>query len=118
MSIPPSPVRRTGRAASRSRLHTPRIHSEDAMMRFMIIRKADPETEAGVKASEEVIEAMARYNEEMIDAGVMLGGDGLHPSSRGARIRFSGGRPTITHGPVNEAKGLIARSRPHPRGAP
>ncbi|HEX5872706.1 MAG TPA: YciI family protein [Longimicrobium sp.] len=77
-------------------------------MRFMIIRKADPETEAGVKASEELITAMARYNEEMINAGVMVGGDGLHPSARGARIRFSDGKPVITDGPFTEAKELIA----------
>lgn len=77
-------------------------------MRFMIIRKADPETEAGAKASEELIEAMAKYNEEMINAGVLLGGDGLHPSSRGARIRFSNGTPIITDGPFTEAKEMIA----------
>jgi hypothetical protein len=77
-------------------------------MRFMIIRKADAETEAGVMASEELIEAMARYNEEMINAGVMVGGDGLHPSSKGARIRFQNGKPIITDGPFTEAKEMIA----------
>jgi PhnB protein len=77
-------------------------------MRFMIIRKADAETEAGAKAGEELIEAMARYNEEMINAGVMVAGDGLHPSSRGARIRFSNGKPIITDGPFTEAKEMIA----------
>jgi PhnB protein len=77
-------------------------------MRFMIIRKADPETEAGAMASEELIEAMAKYNEEMINAGVLLGGDGLQPSSRGARIKFSNGKPVITDGPFTEAKEMIA----------
>jgi PhnB protein len=77
-------------------------------MRFMIIRKADPETEAGAMASEELIEAMAKYNEEMINAGVLLGGDGLQPSSKGARIKFSNGRPTVTDGPFTEAKEMIA----------
>jgi PhnB protein len=77
-------------------------------MRFMIIRKADAETEAAVMASEELIEAMARYNEELIDAGVMRGGDGLHPSSRGARVKFSNGTPLVTDGPFTEAKELIA----------
>jgi len=77
-------------------------------MRFMIIRKADAETEAGVMASEELIEAMARYSEEMINAGVMLGGDGLQPSSKGARIRFRNGKPIITDGPFTEAKEMIA----------
>ena len=77
-------------------------------MRFMIIRKADAETEAGAKASEELIQAMALYNEEMINAGVMVGGDGLHPSSRGARIKFSNGKPIITDGPFTEAQEMIA----------
>lgn len=77
-------------------------------MRFMIIRKADAETEAGVMASEELIEAMARYNEEMLDAGVLLGGDGLQPSSKGARIRFENGKRLITDGPFTEAKEMIA----------
>ncbi|HYR07700.1 MAG TPA: YciI family protein [Longimicrobium sp.] len=77
-------------------------------MRFMIIRKADPETEAGAMASEELIEAMAKYNEEMINAGVLLGGDGLQPASKGARIKFSNGRPIITDGPFTEAKEMIA----------
>ena len=77
-------------------------------MRFVIIRKADAETEAGVKASEELIVAMAQYNEEMVKAGVMVGGDGLHPTSRGARVRFSNGTPLVTDGPFTEAKELVA----------
>lgn len=77
-------------------------------MRFMIIRKADPDTEAGMMASEELIEAMARYNEEMVNAGVLRGGDGLHPSSRGARVKFSDGKPAVTDGPFTETKELIA----------
>lgn len=77
-------------------------------MRFMIIRKADAETEAGAKASEELIEAMARYHEELIDAGILRGGDGLHPTARGARIKFSNGTPLVTDGPFTEAKELIA----------
>jgi PhnB protein len=77
-------------------------------MRFMIIRKADAETEAGAKASEALIEAMASYNEEMLNAGVLRGGDGLHPSARGARVKFAGGTPMVTDGPFTEAKELIA----------
>ncbi len=77
-------------------------------MRFLIIRRADEDTEAGMKAGEELIEAMARYNEEMVNAGVMIGGDGLHPTSKGAMVTFSGGRPTVTDGPFAEAKELIA----------
>lgn len=77
-------------------------------MRFMIIRKADKETEAGVMPSEELINAMAAYNEELVKAGVMLSGEGLKPSSQGAKIKFSKGKPTIVDGPFAEAKELIA----------
>jgi PhnB protein len=77
-------------------------------MRFMIIRKADRSTEAGVMPSEELIAAMGKYNEELVKAGVMLQGDGLQPSSKGARVKFSGGKPTVIDGPFTEAKELIA----------
>jgi hypothetical protein len=77
-------------------------------MRFMIIRKADEETEAGVMPSTELIEAMTTYNEELVNAGVMLAGEGLQPSSKGAKIKFSGGKPTIIDGPFSETKELIA----------
>ena len=77
-------------------------------MRFVILRKADPNTEAGALPSQELVDAMIRYNEEMIQAGVMLGGEGLRPSSLGARIQFSGGKPTVTDGPFAEAKELVA----------
>ena len=70
-------------------------------MRFMIIRKADPQTEASAMPSRELVEAMMAYNEEMIRAGVMLGGDGLKPSSHGARIKFSKGKPKVTDGPFS-----------------
>jgi hypothetical protein len=77
-------------------------------MRFMIIRKADAETEAGAMPTEGLVAAMMKYNEEMVNAGVMVAGDGLKPSSKGARIRFSGGRPTVVDGPFAEAKELVA----------
>ena len=77
-------------------------------MRFMIIRKADRETEAWAKPSKALVDAMMAYNEEMIRAGVMLGGDGLKPSIRGARIRFSKGKPKVSDGPFAEAKELVA----------
>jgi PhnB protein len=77
-------------------------------MRFMIIRKADRNTEAGVMPSEELLAAMGRYNEELVRAGVMLDGAGLQPSAKGARVRFSGGQPTVIDGPFTEAKELIA----------
>jgi len=65
----------------------------------MIIRKADRQTEAGELPSEELIAAMGRYNEELVKAGIMLAGEGLQPSAKGARIKFSGGKPKITDGP-------------------
>ena len=77
-------------------------------MRFVVIRKADADTEAGMKPSEELIAAMARYHEEMVNAGVLLSGDGLKPSSMGARVRFSGGKPSVIDGPFAETKELVA----------
>jgi hypothetical protein len=77
-------------------------------MRFMIFVKASDQTEAGVMPSEELLTAMGRYNEELVKAGVMLAGDGLHPSSKGARVTFGGDRPAVTDGPFTEAKELIA----------
>jgi len=77
-------------------------------MRFMIIRKADAETEAGVMPSAELVADMMAYNEQMIRAGVMVAGDGLRPSRDGARISFKDGKPTIVDGPFAEAKELIA----------
>jgi len=77
-------------------------------LRFMIIRRADDETEAGVPGSEEMFTAMTRYNEELAKAGVLLDGAGLQPSSKGAKVRFSGSRRTVIDGPFTEAKELIA----------
>lgn len=77
-------------------------------MRFMIMIKADQDSEAGVMPSEELLTAMMQYNEELVKAGVMLAGEGLHPSSKGARVTFSGGQPTVIDGPFAEAKELIA----------
>lgn len=77
-------------------------------MRFMIMIKGNQQTESGVMPSPELLAAMGTFNEDMVKAGVLLAGEGLHPSSRGARIRFSGGTQTITDGPFSEAKELIA----------
>lgn len=77
-------------------------------MRFMILRKADADTEAGTPPSEALIEAMGRYNEELVRAGVMLAGEGLQPSAKGARVTFAGGKPSVTDGPFAESKELIA----------
>ncbi|MDQ3356109.1 MAG: YciI family protein [Actinomycetota bacterium] len=77
-------------------------------MRFMILLKADENTEAGVMPSEELLAEMGQYNEEMVKAGVLLAGEGLQPSSKGARVRFSGAERTVVDGPFAEAKELIA----------
>jgi hypothetical protein len=76
-------------------------------MRFMVIVKASQESEAGKLPSRELLEQMGRYNEELVKAGVMLMGEGLHPSSRGARVRFEGERRTVIDGPFPETKELI-----------
>src|SRR3954452_24883765 len=77
-------------------------------MRFMILRKADKKTETGLLPDEKLLAEMGNYNEEMVKAGVMLAGEGLQPSSKGARVKFSGGKPTVIDGPFSETKELIA----------
>jgi hypothetical protein len=77
-------------------------------MRFMVIVKASKDSEAGKMPSEELLAAMGKYNEELVRAGVMLAGEGLHPSSKGARVRFSGDKRTVIDGPFAETKELIA----------
>jgi hypothetical protein len=74
----------------------------------MILVKADKNSEAGVMPSEELLGAMAKYNEELIKAGVMIAGDGLHPSSKGARVRFEGTDRKVIDGPFSETKELLA----------
>lgn len=77
-------------------------------MRFMIIVKANQESEAGVLPSKEILTEMGKFNEELVKAGVMLAGEGLHASSKGARVKFSGGKRIVTDGPFAETKELIA----------
>jgi hypothetical protein len=77
-------------------------------MRFMVIVKATEESEAGTPPDERLLAEMGKYNEELVRAGVLLAGEGLHPSSKGARVRFSGKRRTIIDGPFSETKELIA----------
>ena len=77
-------------------------------MRFMIIVKATTDSEAGVMPSKQLLTDMGTFNEELVKAGVMLAGEGLHPSSKGARVRFSGGKRTVIDGPFAETKELIA----------
>jgi hypothetical protein len=74
----------------------------------MVIVKANADTEAGVPPSTEMLTAMGKYNEELVKAGVLLAGEGLHPSSKGARVRFSGDKRTVIDGPFAETKELIA----------
>jgi hypothetical protein len=77
-------------------------------MRFMVLVKADKNSEAGVLPDEKLLTAMGKYNEELVKAGVMLAGEGLQPSSKGARVRFSGEQRTVTDGPFTESKELVA----------
>jgi hypothetical protein len=74
----------------------------------MMMVKGDKNTEAGVMPTEQMLADMAKYNEEMVKAGVMLAGDGLQPTSKGARVRFSQGKPTVIDGPFTESKEIIA----------
>ena len=77
-------------------------------MRFIVMVRSDKNTEAGQMPSEEILAAMGRFNEELVNAGVMLAGEGLHPSSKGARVRFERGKATVIDGPFAETKELIA----------
>ena len=77
-------------------------------MRFMVMVKGTEDTEAGVMPTEQELAEMGKFNEQLVQAGIMLAGDGLHPSSRGARVYFSGDKRTVVDGPFAEAKELIA----------
>ena len=77
-------------------------------MRFMVLVKANKDSEAGVLPDEKMLSAMGKFNEELVKAGVMLAGEGLHASSKGARVKFSGGKRTVIDGPFAETKELVA----------
>ena len=77
-------------------------------MKFMILVKADKNSEAGLMPDEKLLTEMGKYNEELAKAGIMLAGEGLHPTSKGARVKFAGGTHTVTNGPFHESKDLIA----------
>ncbi len=77
-------------------------------MRFMVIVKANEKSEAGVMPSERLLTEMGKYNEELVKAGVLLAGEGLHPSSKGVRVRFSGSKRTVVDGPFSETRDLVA----------
>ena len=77
-------------------------------MKFMVMVKADKNSEAGVMPSEQLLTEMGKFNEELVKAGVLLAGEGLHPSSKGARVKFSGSKRTVVDGPFAETKELVA----------
>ena len=77
-------------------------------MRVIVIVKASKESEAGEMPSQELLAQMGKYNEELANAGIMVAGEGLHPSSKGKRVRFSGPKPTVIDGPFSETKELVA----------
>src|SRR4051812_44521527 len=110
MSILTAVVRRGGRARDEpGQPPGPTTReTQERPMRFMILLKADKNTEAGVLPDEKLLSAMGKFNEELVKAGIMLAGEGLHPSSKGARVRFSGSKRTVMDGPFAETKELIA----------
>ena len=77
-------------------------------MRFMVLVKANQDSEAGIMPSEKLLADMGKFNEELVKAGIMLAGEGLHPSRKGARVRFSGSKRTVIDGPFAETKELVA----------
>src|SRR5919106_3378107 len=101
------PVRPCRFLAWRATISVIRIQKEKAM-RFMLIVKADKNSEAGVLPDEKMLSEMGKFNQEMIDAGILLAGEGLQPSSKGARVKFSGDKRTVTDGPFAETKELVA----------
>lgn len=80
----------------------------EAQMRFMVMVPANKESEAGALPDEKILAEMGKFNEEMVKAGVMLAGEGLHPTSKGVRLTYAGGKTTVTDGPFTESKELIA----------
>jgi hypothetical protein len=100
--------RGAGGLLDRSVLPTRNQLKRNKTMRVMVMIKATRNSEAGVMPSEELLAEMGKFNEELVKAGVMLAGEGLHPSSKGKRVRFSGGKRSVTDGPFAEAKELVA----------
>lgn len=110
LTISCSPVSKPARPVRRQhgRAWKPAAIGTENKMRFMVIVHATRDTEAGVMPGEELLEAMGKYNAELVKAGVMLDGAGLQPSSKGARVHFSGDRTRVVDGPFTETKELIA----------
>jgi hypothetical protein len=107
MSVPQNPVRLVNERWFAAGL-LDWIEQWSLTMRFMVIVKADKNSEAGVMPSTELLTAMGKFNEEMVKAGVMLAGEGLHPTSKGARIKYSGKQPGVSHGPFAVTSDLVA----------
>jgi len=109
LSIRASAVRRTHESAHKPMRPTAQTIPQrtEYDMKVMVIVKADAESEAGVMPSQQLLEQMGSYNEELVNAGIMLAGEGLHPTSRGARVRFDGRQRTVIDGPFTESKELI-----------
>jgi hypothetical protein len=105
VSIPRPDLRRESEAGDKVRRQEP---EGDTTMRFMVIVKATKESESGALPDEKMLTAMGKYNEELVKAGVMLAAEGLHASSKGARVKFSGSKRTVSDGPFTETKELIA----------
>ncbi|HMF97297.1 MAG TPA: YciI family protein [Vicinamibacterales bacterium] len=103
VSIPLAAVR----PPSEKRPYSRRAHSRRHEMRVMVIVKANKESEAGQMPDEKILAAMGKYNEQLVNAGVMKAGEGLHPSSKGKRVKFSGANRTVIDGPFAETKELI-----------
>ena len=103
-----SETRKSDIATVRLRPDTTQSQRKDTTMKVMVIVKATKNTEAGVMPSEKLLAEMGKYNEELVKAGIMLAGEGLHPSVKGKRIQFSGGKRTVVDGPFAETKELIA----------
>jgi hypothetical protein len=99
---------RNGRNVVREVRYSPETQPKETPMRFMVLVKADRNSEAGVMPSEQMLAEMGQFNEELVKAGVMQAGEGLQPSSKGARVRFSGKDRKVTHGPFPEVDSLVA----------
>jgi hypothetical protein len=96
------------RASLPSTIHPRQLIAGDLTMKVMVMIKATPESEAGVMPSEQLLTEMGNYNEALVKAGILLGGDGLQPSAKGVRVKFSGADRTVIDGPFTETKELVA----------
>jgi hypothetical protein len=108
MSYPQMTVRRNSKGRRGAYSTAGSLNGKEQTMRMLVIVKATKNSEAGVMPSEELLAAMGKFNEELVKAGVMLAGEGLHPSSKGKRVRFSGGKKSVINGPFAATNELVA----------